>query len=296
MSSIGLGTTQVSGFSRASGFFDTAHFLVRCLRYRFRTESLQIKTMMQLSLRGATVLDIGANKGIYCFWMARAVGTSGRVVAFEPQPEMREAIERLKRRFRWRNLSVLNVALSDGDGHRRLSRHRIGDGSASLEQSRHVPGNETLDIVATRMDDLPDDTFANLKFIKCDVEGHERNVFLGGEQTIRRHRPVVQFESMVSDDATLDIFRFFCGLGYSGVMMLGGRYLHYSNPDQIPHYKFGLGGHRDFLFFPPEAVGTTIPIEMFRHFPPTDVSPDNATSSQSSRPPQRQSKVGAALP
>ena len=42
-----------------SAFLDTAHFLVRCLRYRFRTEKLQIKTMMRLNLRGATVLDIG---------------------------------------------------------------------------------------------------------------------------------------------------------------------------------------------------------------------------------------------
>ena len=33
-------------------------------------------------LRGATVLDIGANKGIYCFWLARAVRISGRVIAF----------------------------------------------------------------------------------------------------------------------------------------------------------------------------------------------------------------------
>jgi O-antigen ligase len=256
-----------------SGFLDTAHFLVRCLRYRFRTESLQIKTMMQLDLDGATVLDIGANKGIYCFWMARAVGTSGRVIAFEPQPEMREAIERLKRRFGWLNLRVLNVALSDRDGHRRLSRQKIGDGSATLEASRHRLENKMLDVVATRMDDLPHDTFSNLKFIKCDVEGHERNVFLGGAQTIRRYRPVVQFESTVTDDATLDIFRFFCGLGYSGVMLLGGKYLHYSNPDQLPHYKFGLGGHRDFLFFPPEAVGTIIPLAMFQRFPQAAVSP-----------------------
>jgi hypothetical protein len=124
-----------------------------------------------------------------------------------------------------------------------------------------------LDVVTTRMDDLPDDTFSNLKFIKCDVEGHERKVFLGGEQTIRRHRPVVQFESTLTDGATLDIFRFFCDLGYCGVMLLGDRYLPYANPDQIPHYKFGLGGHRDFLFFPPEAVGTIIPIDLFQRFP-----------------------------
>jgi FkbM family methyltransferase len=259
-----------------AGFVDDAHFLVRCMRYRFRTESLQIKTMMQLNLDGATVLDIGANKGIYCFWMARAVGTSGRVIAFEPQPEMCDSIERLKRRFGWLNLRVLNLALSDSDGHRRLSRQKIGDGSATLEQSRHRRESKRLDVATSRMDDLPDGTFSNLKFIKCDVEGHERSVFRGGERTIRRDRPVVQFESTVTDDATLEIFRFFCGLGYSGVMLLGEEYLHYSNPDQVPHYKFGLGGHRDFLFFPPEAVGTTIPIEMFRRFPQAAVSPGTA--------------------
>jgi O-antigen ligase len=255
-----------------SALLDTAHFLVRCLRYRFRTEKLQIKTMMRLNLRGATVLDIGANKGIYCFWMQRAVGASGRVIAFEPQPEMRDAIARLKHRFGWPNLNVVNVALSDHDGHSRLSRQKVGDGSASLEQSRRLHQNEMLDVVTTRMDDLPDDTFANLKFIKCDVEGHEHKVFLGGEQTIRLHRPVVQFESTVADEATSDIFCFFGGLGYSGVLLLGDKYLPYSNPDQLPHYKFGLGGHRDFLFFPPEAVGTIIPIDLFRQFPQAAVS------------------------
>src|ERR1700683_5098296 len=112
---------------------DNAHFLVRCLRYRFRTEKLQIKTMMSLQLRGATVLDIGANKGIYCFWMMRAVGPSGRVIAFEPQPEMRDSIERQKSRFDWRNLRVMNVALSNSDGSMNLSRRKIGDGRATLE-------------------------------------------------------------------------------------------------------------------------------------------------------------------
>src|SRR6202453_5547058 len=91
-----------------SAWIDNAHVLVRCLRYRFRTEKLEIKTMMRLQLRGATVLDIGANKGIYCFWMRRAVGPSGSVIAFEPQPEMRDSIERQKFRFDCRNLRAIN--------------------------------------------------------------------------------------------------------------------------------------------------------------------------------------------
>jgi FkbM family methyltransferase len=245
-----------------STFIDNAHFLIRCLRYRFRTEKLQIKTMMGLHLKGATVLDIGANNGIYCFWMMRAVGPSGHVIAFEPQPEMRDGIERQKRRFNWSNLRVVNVALSDSDGERSLARQRIGDGSATLELPRRRSEDETLNVQVTQLDTIADETFSKLKFIKCDVEGHERNVFLGGEQTIRRYRPVVQFESTVTDERTQDIFQFFRGLGYSGVLLLGSRYLHYSNPDSVPHYKFGMVGHRDFLFFPPESIGTTIPMNL----------------------------------
>jgi FkbM family methyltransferase len=248
---------------------DNAHFLVRCLRYRFRTEKLEIKTMMRLRLRGATALDIGANKGIYCFWMMRAVGPSGSVIAFEPQPEMRDSIERRKSRFDWRNLRVMNVALSDSDGSMNLSRRKIGDGSATLEVARHRSTDATLDVQVTRLDAIAGETFANLKFIKCDVEGHELNVFLGGERTLRRHRPVVQFESTVTDPRTQQIFQFFRGLGYSGVLLLGNRYLPYANPDAVPHYKFGMEGHRDFLFFPPEAIGTTIPLDLSRQFPRT---------------------------
>jgi FkbM family methyltransferase len=252
-----------------SAFIDNAHFLVRCLRYRLRTEKLQSKTMMGLELRGATAVDIGANKGIYCFWMMRAVGRSGCVIAFEPQPEMRDSIERQKLRFNWRSLRVMNIALSNSDGSMNLSRQKVGDGSATLEAARRRSTDATLDVRVARLDTIADETISKLKFIKCDVEGHELKVFLGGEQTIRRHRPVVQFESTVTDPKTQEIFQFFRGLGYSGVLLLGNRYLHYSNPDAVPHYKFGMGGHRDFLFFPPEAIGTTIPLDLSQEFPQT---------------------------
>jgi FkbM family methyltransferase len=169
-----------------SAFIENAHFLVRCLRYRFRTERLQIKTVMSLRLSGATVLDIGADKGIYYFWMMRAVGRSGCVIAFEPQPEVCDSIERQKPRFDWRNLRVMNVALSNSDGSMDLSRQSIGDGSATLELARRRSTDATLDMQVTRLDATTDEIFRNLRFIKCDVEGHELNMFLGGEQTIRR--------------------------------------------------------------------------------------------------------------
>lgn len=247
--------------------WDDAHFLVRCLRYRLRTERLQIKTMMQLQLQGATVLDIGANKGIYCFWLTRAVGPSGQVIAFEPQPEMRDGIEHLKRRFNWSNLDVINVALSDTTGTMNLSRQKVGDGSATLEVARRHDGDATLDVQVKRLDEIADGRFSKLKFIKCDVEGHEIKAFSGGAQTIQKYRPLVQFESTVTDERTPAIFRFYREMGYSGVLLLGDKYFHYSDFDKVPHYKFGMSGHRDFLFFPPEAIGTTIPPSLSQLFP-----------------------------
>src|SRR6266852_938773 len=65
----------------------------------------------------------------------------------------------------------------------------------------------------------------------------------------------------------IDIFQLLRNLGSSGALLLGNKYLHWSNPNCVPHYKFGAGGHSDFLFFPPEAIGTTISLSLSRQFP-----------------------------
>lgn len=241
--------------------FEDLHFLARCLRYRFRTERLQLKTLLKLDLRGATAIDIGANKGIYSYWLARAVGPSGAVVAFEPQPEMARYIDDRKRVLKLRNVRVQNTALSNRVGTATLTRRRVGDGSASLEPSRLQA--DQIEVPLNFLDGM---CVPNLRFIKCDVEGHEIDVFAGALLTIKKNRPVIQFEAVPAE--TPKLFSFFEALGYSGVMFLGNRYLPPSNPDRVEHYKFGQGGHRDFLFFPREALGTIIPDELVRSFPP----------------------------
>jgi FkbM family methyltransferase len=214
------------------------HFLARCLRYRFRTERQQLRSLLRLDLTGATVLDIGANKGIYSYWLSRAVGPFGRVIAFEPQPEMADYI----RRRRLRNVEVVNVALSDHAGSAALSRKRVGDGSASLE--RNI--GDAIDVTLARLDDFG--PIQDLKFIKCDVEGHELSVFRGGERLLRSARPIIQFES--TPDEIEPIQSFLRELGYSGVMFGESGYLAVEDIKRVPHRKFGFGGHRDFLFSP----------------------------------------------
>ncbi|WP_158669499.1 FkbM family methyltransferase [Bradyrhizobium guangdongense] len=233
------GDDAVGPFRRTSRVYENARFLTRCLRYRFRTERLQLKTLAGLRLEGATVLDIGANKGIYSYWLARAVGPTGKVIAFEPQPEMAEY---MRRRDLGPNVEIINVALSDQQGSASLSRKHVGDGSASL--CRDI--GDTLDVGLARLDDFG--PFRELKFIKCDVEGHELSVFRGGERILRSARPILQFES--TPDEIEPIQSFLKQLGYSGVMFGENGCLPVEDIKRVPHRKFGFGGHRDFLFRP----------------------------------------------
>ena len=241
--------------------FEDVHFLVRCLRYRFRTEKLPLKTLLRLDLKGATVIDIGANKGIYCFWLSRAVGRSGKVMAFEPQPEMVNYIKSRKRSFGLDNVEIMLTALSDHRGTAQLTRQRIGDGSASLQLERQGSGSELITVPLALLDDFE---VTNLKYIKCDVEGHEPSVFAGARRLIETFRPVVQFEAVEADSGRL--FSFFEALHYRGTTFIGNAYLPYSKAWRVPHPKFGLGGHRDFLFFPESAIGSTVPSVLYRRF------------------------------
>jgi len=239
--------------------FEDAHFLLRCLRYRLHTEKLPLKTLMLLNLKGATVVDIGANKGIYSFWLARAVGSSGRVLAFEPQPEMTRYIQQRRKSFGFDNVETFETALSSHNGTAQLTRQRIGDGSASLCLDRGIAGDELISVPLAVLDDF---TIQNLKFIKCDVEGHELSALSGARRLLETYRPVIQFESLA--DNALGIFKFLEELGYRGTMYLDDQYLPYRAGWQIPHRKFGFGGHRDFLFFPEAAIGSTIPLDVYK--------------------------------
>lgn len=188
--------------------------LVRCHRYRRRSDRLQIDTIMRMNIRGATAIDIGANKGAYCYWLSKAVGENGLVVAFEPQPELKRIIEAQQAAFCKSKFKVVPIALSNRDGVNFMSRRLVGDKSASLS----APCSEgALSVETHQLDSLKSPSIANLKFIKCDVEGNEYNTLLGAKKTIVRHSPVIQVEISITKK-TSPLKKFFSDLGYHCAM------------------------------------------------------------------------------
>ena len=201
---------------------DRLHALHRFWRYRLRTERAELAFMLSRDLRGGTVVDAGANRGSYSYWMHKAVGAQGNVVAFEPQPELTTYLQDLRATFGLTRLTIVPAGLSSRPEQAQLVRPRNHWGAASL----HIAATESTDIVPITLTTL-DDYFANsdlrpIRFMKCDVQGHELEVFLGGERILREDRPELLFEAY---DSLIDegrLVSFLEGLGYDGFFLFEG--------------------------------------------------------------------------
>ena len=142
---------------------------------------------------GMTILDIGANVGVYSLALAAAVGSTGRIHAFEPG---REAFDRLEFNCIKLNpnlpITTWSLALSDRIGSSRLF-HVGGSTTFSMggddaQPTERIPVS-TLDSWAHA------NGLTGVDAIKIDVEGHEPNVLRGGRNLLTTHHPLILFES-----------------------------------------------------------------------------------------------------
>ncbi|MFP4091475.1 MAG: FkbM family methyltransferase [Cyclobacteriaceae bacterium] len=226
--------------------------LHRAWRYRLREEKDSIQYLLSQDLKGKTVLDIGANKGIYTYWMSKHVGSTGKVVSFEPQPELGDFLEDLKSSFRLNNVEVVNKGLSSRQATLNLIRKKAGAGGAMLEIENEAlaanPNLEKVKVEVTTLDSFfSNRILANLAFIKCDVENHELSVFKGGASILSTHKPDILFECHHSEASKGNIFSFLESLNYTGFFIAEGKKIHYSKFGQYP-YRVPTNQHRNYIF------------------------------------------------
>jgi len=168
---------------------------------------------------GARVLDIGANHGVYTVALARAVGETGHVWAFEPTPTTMAHLKRSVALNRLANVTLLEAALSDHTGSATLALNESselnalgGDGSAggvevelrTLDRCREEFGWERIDLV------------------KLDAEGEEVNVVRGGRGLFAEESPLVMFELKNGTEVNHGLIEAFESLGYSTYRFVPG--------------------------------------------------------------------------
>ena len=198
---------------------------------------------------GMTVMDVGANWGLYSLLISRAVGPSGKVYAFEPVPEI---FARLKEHIALSNATnviPVPIALSDEKGTAKMS---VKGGGSSL--FRRV-SDEFVEVQVERLDDFVElEKIERVDAIKIDVEGAELKVIRGADKTIRRDKPILMVEIQA---ATLqaagttpeELFETIVSYGYNAFVIRHGKAIPTAKvvePWRYPHET----RYDNYLFIP----------------------------------------------
>jgi FkbM family methyltransferase len=135
---------------------------------------------------GSVAIDVGAHIGTHTLTLARLVGPSGRVYAFEP---VRKTYRELRRNLELNGVTNV-VAL----------RYALGRGAPSVIEMNPIhegeEGGTSVGHGGDRVELRTLDSFGfeGVSLVKIDVEGFELPVLDGAEDTIRRNRPVLVVE------------------------------------------------------------------------------------------------------
>jgi FkbM family methyltransferase len=135
------------------------------------------RVLQALAQPGMTVADVGANVGLLTLALARAVGSQGRVHAFEPEPGPRAQLEKMAHLngLSWTEVHPEAAGRAAG----RLALHLspiIGHSSLYELPPEEAPGARTLDVSVVTLDAA---VAQPLDLAKIDVEGAELDVLAG---------------------------------------------------------------------------------------------------------------------
>ncbi|MFQ3597207.1 MAG: FkbM family methyltransferase [Chloroherpetonaceae bacterium] len=156
-------------------------------------EPATVKVLKRLLKSGDMVLDIGANVGYIALEMAKCVGASGKVFAFEPDAKNFALLKRNLELNPDCNIEPIALAVSDTNAPLRLYKSIIDfndSAHSTLPSEKHSV--DFIEIPTTTIDDFVQSRgVQKLNAIKIDIEGAEMSAFRGMRQTLSRFRPIV---------------------------------------------------------------------------------------------------------
>ncbi|MEX0655331.1 MAG: FkbM family methyltransferase [Phycisphaeraceae bacterium] len=146
---------------------------------------------------GDTVIDIGANVGWYSSLLSECVGPDGRVVAFEPNPELVRLLQQLAREHPQLEVVDAGVADRDGEADFQVTPNWISGTFGQVDDAiaTHRTKLVTLDHF------LADRQLTPPTFIKCDAEGVELQVLAGARALLASEWAPIWMVEFSSEEA-----------------------------------------------------------------------------------------------
>jgi len=158
-----------------------------------------LERVNQLCKNKTHAVDIGANVGRVSNILFDMGWTT--VTAFEPTPTI---FERLVENTKDKNITTHKLGVSNKEGEAHFS---INSDTESNQETNQIVSKgfqkKRWNVETIKTVTLDQMNLDQMDFLKIDVEGHEKYVVEGAEQTIKKYKPIivleVSFEKKVYD-------------------------------------------------------------------------------------------------
>jgi len=200
-------------------FFDTN--IGHWMKQHGSMNPLQSYEMQSLLQQGDVVIDVGANLGCYAVPLAERVGPTGKVLAFEPFRLLNQITSANIAMNGIGNAWVFPVGLgtefsrfearppqlkffsspggmklqNQQEGLKQEEQLQLYDWDSSPESITVVSLDELM-LQSERASLLGFPVVQDVRLIKIDVEGMEKEVLMGAQQTIRHFKPIIWTENV----------------------------------------------------------------------------------------------------
>lgn len=145
-----------------------------------------------------TVIDVGANVGVYTFSAAQRVGETGKVIAIEPFKACVNCLQETSRINQLPWVKIYEAAASDYCGSAKLSLHNASELNEVIsDNSPNYDLANTVTIQCLTLDSLIEtENLTRVDWLKIDAEGHEIKVLQGAERLLTEFKPNIIYENI----------------------------------------------------------------------------------------------------
>jgi FkbM family methyltransferase len=151
-------------------------------------EETETRLFSSFVKKGMTVVDVGANVGYYTLLAARLVGENGKVFAFEPGPDNLALLKQNVKENGYKNVVLVQKAVSDKTATARLLIDRSSSGGHSLSAFRDSA--DFVDVETVSLDEYFAGRSERIDVLKIDAEGAEMAILNGMHRLLERNPDV----------------------------------------------------------------------------------------------------------
>jgi FkbM family methyltransferase len=243
--------------SKIFQYLKNKHYIKLLESYNIDQEP-DLKIVQYLVAPGDTVLDIGANVGVYTKFLSKFVGKDGLVYSIEPVTQTFNILVTIKRALHLDNVEALNYALSDNEGIIQMQIPHYLSGGENYYQARIINENESkennfrlIEAPATTLDKKFKDIANKISFIKCDIEGHELTCLKGGKVFLKNTNSawLIEIGGNPDDEMTKahEVFSIMSENGYTAWWFDGSTLRKRFDSERSVNYFFLLEHHVEKL-------------------------------------------------